>query len=143
MDCDVVVMGDVAEAFAYADPRYALMCVKHGHEGSEGTKMGGHVQTAYSRKNWSSVVLWNCDHPAHNRLSVPMVNSWPGLLLHRFSWLKDEEIGALPKEWNWLVNVDDEPENPKIAHFTLGGPWFDREPQPYDDLWLKAAGDYV
>ena len=138
-DCDVVFQGDVAELFALADDRYAAMVVKHQHNPVETTKMDGQQQTAYYRKNWSSVILWNCDHPAHMRLSRDMVNLWPGSCLHRFCWLKDEEIGSLPLEWNWLVNVEPKPAEPKIAHFTLGGPWLPGwTPKEHDEIWLEA-----
>jgi hypothetical protein len=46
----------------------------------------------------------------------------------------------MPTEWNWLVNVKPKPANPKIAHFTNGGPWIDGwTPQPHDELWLSVA----
>lgn len=138
-DCDVVFLGDVAELFALADDRFAVMVVKHQHNPVESTKMDGQQQTAYHRKNWSSVMLINADHPAHQRLSVGMVNWWPGQCLHRFCWLKDEEIGNLPLEWNWLVNVEPKPATPQIAHFTLGGPWLPGwTPKEHDELWTHA-----
>lgn len=103
-------------------------------------KMDGQAQLAYSRKNWSSVMLFNCDHPANRRLSLQDVNERPGRDLHGFYWLHDSEIGELPGEWNWLVNVQPKPERPKIAHFTEGGPftpgWRGAE---HDELWLREA----
>jgi len=138
-DCDVVFMCDPSEMMAYADKSKAVVVVKHHHVGS-GVKMGGMVQTDYSRKNWSSVMLFNCDHPANQRLTVNDVNERPGRDLHRLYWLHDCEIGEMPAEWNWLVNVQPKPSNPKVAHFTNGGPWIDGwAPQPHDDLWLEAA----
>jgi hypothetical protein len=89
-------------------------------------KMDGQVQSYYQRKNWSSVILWNCDHPAHKRLTLELLNSAPGRDLHRFCWLKDEEIGSLAPRWNYLVDVEPRPSSPAIYHFTLGGPWFDK-----------------
>lgn len=144
VDCDVVFLSDIMEVLSYADPKYAVMCVKHHQVPEEVNKMGGLVQTSYGRKNWSSVILWNCDHPANQRLTLNMVNSMPGLFLHQFGWLRDDEIGGLPEEWNWLVNVQDAPPSPKIAHFTLGGPWLqDWEPAEHDDLWLHSKGVYL
>jgi lipopolysaccharide biosynthesis glycosyltransferase len=141
-DCDVVFLGDISELFALADSRYAVQVVKHQHNPVESVKMDGQAQTSYDRKNWSSVVLWNCDHPAHHRLTLGMVNWWPGACLHRFCWLKDDEIGSLPNEWNWLVGVQPKPADPKIAHFTLGGPflpgWTSKE---HDDIWLRARDE--
>lgn len=139
-DCDVVALADIEELFELADDRFALMCVQHDQRPIEMVKMDGQPQTAYARKNWSSVVLWNCSHPAHKRLDVMMLNTWPGDLLHRFSWLRDSEIGALPAEWNWLVGVQPKPAQPKLAHFTLGGPWLRGwESKEHDEIWNEAA----
>lgn len=136
-DCDVIFLADPLDILEYADSRKAVMVVKHNHKGS-GVKMGGIVQTAYPRKNWSSVMLFNCDHPSNRRLSLRDINERPGRDLHAFYWLDDSEIGELPPEWNWLVNIQDKPEQPKIAHFTNGGPWIKNwTPAPFDDLWLK------
>ena len=138
-DCDVVFMGNPRELLAIADPSKAVMVVKHDHFG-EGKKMGGMEQTHYSRKNWSSVMLFNCDHPANKRLSIQDVNERPGRDLHAFYWLHDSEIGELPKEWNWLVNIQAKPEWPKIAHYTQGGPWISGwQAVEHDDLWLTHS----
>lgn len=121
-DSDVIFMRPVEQLFYRADPKFAVMVVKHDQKGG-GIKMDAQVQTAYPRKNWSSVVLWNCDHPANRRLSIQDVNERPGRDLHAFYWLADSEIGELPAEWNWLVDVQPRPDNVGIAHMTLGGPW--------------------
>lgn len=139
VDCDVVFLADVAELFALVDPSKAVMVVKHNHHGV-GEKMGGLAQTHYPRKNWSSVAMFNCDHPANARLSLQDVNERPGRDLHAFYWLADSEIGELPPEWNWLVNVEPKPKNPKIAHFTLGGPWLPTwNGAEHDEIWLRAS----
>lgn len=139
-DCDVVFLADVHELSQYFDEDKAVMVVKHPPLMSEGVKMDGAPQVRYSRKNWSSVILWNCDHPANRRLSLQDVNERPGRDLHQFYWLADHEIGELPHEWNWLVNVRAKPITPKIAHFTLGGPWFQHwGGAEHDDLWLEAS----
>lgn len=140
VDSDVVFLDDVAKLFAFADPRYAVMCVKHGEQVGEGTKMDGQQQTTYVRKNWSSVMLFNCEHPANYGLGLAMLNQRPGRDLHRFCWLFDDYIGALPAEWNWLVGVQPKPAVPKLAHFTLGGSWFnDWKGAEHDDIWNEAA----
>lgn len=134
-DCDVLFLADPGRLRSLCDPTKAVMVVKHQHHG-QGTKMGGMVQTAYHRKNWSSVMLFNCDHPANRRLSLRDVNERPGRDLHAFYWLHDSEIGELPAEWNWLVNVTEKPADPKIAHYTNGGPWIPGwEKSPHDELW--------
>lgn len=136
VDCDIVCLDDIENLFALADPQYAVMVVKHNQESGAVTKMDGQVQTYYSRKNWSSVMLFNCGHPSHQNLTLEALNTWPGRDLHAFKWLKDDEIGALPTEWNWLVGVQEQPHKPKIAHFTLGGPWLKNwKPQLFDSIW--------
>lgn len=138
-DCDVIFLTDVAELFALASPEFAVMAVKHQPLQAAGLKMDGQHQAPYPRKNWSSVVLWNCDHPANKRLSLQDVNERPGRDLHAFYWLHDAEIGQLPPEWNWLVNVEPKPEAPKIAHFTQGGAWIEGWPgAEHDDIWTRA-----
>lgn len=140
IDCDVVFLADVAELFALADPHYPLMCVQHADLPTEGVKMDGQPQIAYKRKNWSSVMLFNCDHPANLALTHELINEVPGRDLHRFCWLDEWTIGALPPEWNWLVGVQARPQAPKLAHFTLGGPWLKGwSEKPHDDLWISAS----
>lgn len=140
VDSDVVFLGDVAELFALADPHFAVMCVKHQQDARAGTKMDGQAQTSYPRKNWSSLMLFNCEHPANKRLSLVDVQERRGFDLHQFYWLNDAEIGALPWEWNWLVNVEPKPAVPKLAHFTLGGPFLSGwQGAENDEIWLAEA----
>lgn len=144
VDCDVLALADVGALFALADPKYAVMCVQHDYVPRDALKMVGCWQTKYRRKNWSSVMLINCEHPAHLRMSLAQFNQWPGELLHRFSWLRDSEIGALPAEWNWLVGEQDKPTHPKLAHYTLGGPWIDGwKGAEHDELWLESEAHYA
>ena len=128
-DCDLLFMEDVNNLFALTDDRYALMCVKHDYNPGEGTKMDGKKQTVYPRKNWSSVVLWNCGHESNKKINKELINDpeTTGKYLHRFSWLEDHEIGSIPHHWNWLVGWYKEPLNgsPKAIHYTEGGPWFE------------------
>lgn len=139
-DCDIVFLRNPAELLRIANPKKAVMVVKHANlPVGESTKMDGQVQTAYSRKNWSSVMLVNADHPANRRLNLLSINQLPGRDLHAFSWLHDSEIGELPSEWNWLVGIQPKPVNPAIAHFTLGGPWLPNwTPKEHDDIWHLA-----
>lgn len=136
-DCDVVFLRDPREM--NVDPRHAVSVVQHAYTPSVGIKMVDQAQTIYPRKNWSSVMLFNCDHPANRRLSLYDVNARPGRDLHRLYWLHDDEIGQLDPAWNWLVNEQPRPVGLGIAHFTNGGPWLPGwEPQEHDDIWLNA-----
>ena len=127
-DSDIVFLENVSNLFQLVNDKYAVMCVKHVHNPQVGLKMDGRQQLQYPRKNWSSVVLWNCGHPSNQNLTVDVINAedTTGKYLHRFAWLEDEEIGSLPHEWNWLVGWYKEPKDgkPKALHYTEGGPWF-------------------
>ncbi len=142
MDSDIVCLADINELFALADDRYAVMVVKHKQESGPDTKMDNQAQLYYSRKNWSSVVLWNCAHPSHARFTLEHLNTWPGRDLHAFKWLEDSEIGELPPEWNHLVGISKfNLVLPKLLHFTLGGPWFkDWKGGSMDETWIAEAG---
>jgi lipopolysaccharide biosynthesis glycosyltransferase len=128
IDCDFIALEDLKNLFDLADDKYAVMCAQHDYTPKPGMKMDGQQQTLYPRKNWSSMVLWNCGHPSNQRLTKEVVNNpeIDGKYLHRFSWLKDEEVGEISHEWNWLVGWYQEPEDgkPKFLHYTEGGPWF-------------------
>ena len=142
IDCDFLFTRDVAELFAMADDKYALMCAKHDYIPKNAVKMDGQKQTIYPRKNWSSMVLWNCEHPKNKILTPEFLNQQTPKFLHRFTWLDDSEIGSLPHNYNWLVGWYKEPEDgkPKILHYTEGGPWFDgyRDCE-YSDDWKKEV----
>jgi len=127
MDCDMILTTDIKELFDQADDQYAVMCVQHDYKVQEGFKMDGQRQTVYPRKNWSSVMLFNCAHPSNAKLTMDLINDPEinGAYLHRFSWLKDEEIGSLDHTWNYLVGVYNDIELPKLIHYTEGGPWFE------------------
>lgn len=122
MDCDMLVRTDLGELFTLADPSKAVMCVKHVHVPRERVKMDAQAQVLYARKNWSSVMLFNCEHPSNRKLTVDLINSVPGRDLHRFCWLEDDEIGELAPEWNYLVEYTKLDVTPKIVHFTNGIP---------------------
>ena len=139
-DGDVLFRDDVMALFALADARYAVQVVQHPPLLDTAQKKTGHVQTVYQRKNWSSVVLWNCPHPAHDALTPKVLNTWPGRDLHRFAWLDDALIGALPSRWNWLANVSAPDSNPAIVHYTLGMPYLEgHREDPFADEWFRVA----
>jgi hypothetical protein len=127
---------NVSHLFELADDRYAVMCVQHDHRPQATSKMDGQIQTSYARKNWSSVMLFNVEHPGNARLTVEMINRLPGRDLHRFCWLRDDEIGALPPEWNFLAGNGQAMANPALVHFTNGLPDVPGcEAQPFADDW--------
>lgn len=137
MDCDVMVRANLYELRTVLDDSKAVMCVKHDHRPSFNVKMDGAEQTTYPRKNWSSVMAINTGHPKNEALTVELINTVPGRDLHRFCWLEDEDIGELGPEWNYLVGHTEGVE-PKIVHFTDGGPWFENfKKVEYADEWRE------
>lgn len=126
LDCDMLVRTNFVRLFDKIEAtefnQFAVLCVKHDHRPQESMKMDAQAQTIYPRKNWSSFMLFNCDHPSNRALTVEMVNALPGRDLHRFCWLKDEEIGELGAEWNYLVGYTKNVVEPKVVHFTSGLP---------------------
>ena len=129
LDCDMLITRDIEEMFALFDETKAVQVVKHDYTPKTDSKMGGMVQTQYPRKNWSSAVIYNCGHPSNNALSQYEVETATPQYLHRFEWLTDDEIGELPKEFNWLAGEQDwydagnynfSHELPFNIHHTLG-----------------------
>ncbi len=137
IDCDMLARGDISELFKQADPRYAVMVKKHNHVPIEETKFLGAEQTKYARKNWSSMMLFNC---AKNLALTPdYVNTASGLDLHQFSWLMDDDIGSIHGDWNHLVGYDSYKPDSPLVHFTKGTPCFaDYRHQEYSDEWARA-----
>ena len=146
MDCDMVVRTDICELFHEADPHTAVQVVKHNHKPKEKTKYLGNIQTQYERKNWSSVMLFNCAHPSNEVLVPDNINEWHGLDLHQFKWLDEDLVGELPHEWNVLADYDS-PEDypdPKLIHYTRGGPWFHEFRQcDWADEWVDERLDML
>ena len=146
MDCDMILTTDIKQLFDQADDQYAVMCVQHDYTPKEGVKMDGQRQTIYPRKNWSSMMLINCSHPSNSVLTQDLVNNpeLNGAYFHRFSWLKDEEIGVLNHTWNYLVGVYDDIETPNLIHYTEGGPWFENYRDcEFHQLWKAELFDMM
>jgi hypothetical protein len=127
LDCDMLFRCDVSELFdiGLRDSQKAVHVVKHDYIPRNHIKYLGNVQHVYPRKNWSSVVLWNCGHEANRIVTPEFVNNSTGIVLHRFSWLEDGLIGELDEKWNWLVGeYSNPPSDVKNVHWTIGGPYF-------------------
>ena len=123
MDCDMLMLDDIARLWSLRDDRYAVLVVKHDHQPRESIKFLGAPQTAYGKKNWSSVMMFN--NARCGALTPDYVNTASGLELHQFKWLEgDHQIGELPSRWNHLVGYQAPNENVSLVHYTLGGPYF-------------------
>lgn len=125
MDCDMMFRGDVKELFDLHEPGKSVSVVKHDYTPKDTTKYLGAIQYRYPKKNWSSVMLFDCGHDHCKRLTPYYVNTAEPMNLHRFFWTHESFVGELPVEWNHLVS--EYPENPdaKLVHWTVGGCWFD------------------
>ena len=146
MDCDILAREELDVLFNYAliDPTKAVWCVKHVHEPPEGIKMDNQMQVRYARKNWSSVMLFNVEHPANKKLTLDLINSVPGRDLHRFCWLEDHEIGELSPRWNWLVGHSLGGIDPALVHFTSGTPNMPGyEDCAYASEWRKERAHWL
>jgi hypothetical protein len=139
MDCDMLVLDDMANLWNLRDEKYAVQCVKHDHVPPEDTKFLDQPQTKYEKKNWSSVMLFNC--AKCSALTPDYVNTASGLELHRFHWLGDDTlIGEISHGWNHLVDYDPEAPISELSnlHFTTGGPYFDDYKDcGYADVWRQ------
>ena len=47
IDCDFLLLDDVAKLFEQADNQYAIMCAQHDYTPKPGQKMDGQIQTVY------------------------------------------------------------------------------------------------
>ena len=124
IDGDMIVRGDIAELWNMRQHNVDVQVVKHNYKTRMTEKYLGAKNENYPRKNWSSVILWNCQNPANKRLTPQFIEKATGAELHRFSWIQDERIGALPIEWNWLPDEFGVNPEAKLLHYTLGTPCF-------------------
>ena len=98
-DGDMVCLEDIKKLWNLRDDKYAIQVVKHDYKTKIKNKYWGNKNEDYPRKNWSSLILWNCSHLSHKILTPEFIKKQSGAFLHRFSWINDSEIGALNKEW--------------------------------------------
>lgn len=123
-DGDMICRADIRQLWDLRDDSKAVMVVKHDYLTKASQKYLGNKNENYPRKNWSSLVLWNCAHPAHRQLTPDFVQKQTGAFLHRFTWLQDDLIGELPKVWNWLTTEYENNDAARLLHYTLGTPCF-------------------
>ena len=145
-DCDFIFLEDIANLFKDINDSKAVYCVQHDYKPKERHKMDGQKQTIYPRKNWSSFIVFNCEHPSNKKLNINLVNSESGSFLHQFKWLSDNEIGSLDERWNWLEGWTSNSNKsfPYAVHYTRGGPWFDEwQDVEFAKEWLQERDLYL
>jgi len=135
VDGDMNVTEDISKLWELRDFTKAAMVVKHDYETRHKVKLVGTPIEAknesYPKKNWSSVILWNCGHPDNRILSKEFVSEAGGKFLHRFEWLNEDQVGEIPGEWNFLVGEQEPPDRPVcLYHYTLGSPGFSNYAYP-------------
>lgn len=123
-DGDMICREDIGKLWDLRDERYALLVAKHQYKTKHPVKYLGNKNEDYPRKNWSSLILWNCEHSANRLITPTRVAGLTGEFLHRFQWLHDGEIGDLPITWNWLVSEYPKNEYAHLYHYTIGTPCF-------------------
>jgi lipopolysaccharide biosynthesis glycosyltransferase len=124
MDGDMIVRGDIVELWEQRSAHHDVQVVKHNYKTKMTEKYLGAKNEDYPRKNWSSVILWNCSSYPNRRLTPEFVEKATGAQLHRFTWIDDARIGELAPEWNWLPDEYGENLDAKLLHYTLGTPCF-------------------
>jgi lipopolysaccharide biosynthesis glycosyltransferase len=138
MDGDMILRDDINKLWEQREEDKAVMVVKHNYETKMTEKYLGAKNENYPRKNWSSVILWNCAHPANRAVTPEFVMNATGAQVHRFTWLADELIGELPVEWNWLPDEYGENPGSQLVHYTLGTPSFhDFATTPMGSEWHR------
>ena len=143
-DGDMICLEDIKKLWDLRSNQYAVQVVKHDYKTKITEKYWGNKNEDHPRKNWSSLILWNCDHNAHKVLTPDFIQNQSGAFLHRFSWIKDEEIGSLDKEWNWLAMEYEEKESIKLIHYTIGTPCFkEYEKTSLSSYWKKSFSNML
>jgi lipopolysaccharide biosynthesis glycosyltransferase len=138
IDGDMIVRDDITKLWSMRDPSKDVQVIKHDYRTRMPVKYMGAKNEDYPRKNWSSVIIWNCNSFPNRRLTPDYVMKSTGKHLHRFEWLDDARIGELPIEWNWLPDEFGPNENAKLLHYTLGAPCFHEfVDTPMNEVWHK------
>lgn len=147
-DCDFMFRHRVSDLLKAADPAKAVMVVKHAwSEPGRGIKMDGQIQAPYRRKLWSSLILWNLDHPANAPLieNHYVANTQPGSWLHGFDWLDDDLIGELSPAWNYIPGHTELGDlAPSAIHWSFGGPWMPGYyEKPFANEWRHRYAEII
>jgi lipopolysaccharide biosynthesis glycosyltransferase len=138
IDGDMIVRSDIVELWKLRDLGKDVMVVKHNYKTKMTTKYLGSKNEDYPRKNWSSVMIFNCNNYPTKKLTPEYIQKSTGAHLHRFEWTTDDRVGELPPEWNWLPDEYGPNPDAKLLHYTLGTPCFhDFATTPMADEWHR------
>jgi lipopolysaccharide biosynthesis glycosyltransferase len=138
IDGDMIVRDDIVKLWNLRRMDRDVMVVKHDYKTRMPVKYLGAKNEDYPRKNWSSVILWNCNSWPNRKLTPEFIEKSTGAELHRFTWIDNERIGELPLEWNWLPDEYGANADAKLLHYTLGAPCFHEfATTPQGDEWHR------
>lgn len=140
MDGDMIVRDgvEIKEILEHHQIGKAVSVVKHDYQTKYPIKYLGQKNEDYPRKNWSSVIVWDCGHLKNKVLTPEYVMNASGAHLHRFEWLDEHFVGELPIEWNWLPDELGPNPEAKLLHYTAGTPCFhDYACSPMADEWHR------
>jgi lipopolysaccharide biosynthesis glycosyltransferase len=138
IDGDMIVRDDITKLWELQNPYMDALVVKHDYKTKMSEKYLGAKNEDYPRKNWSSVILWNCNSFPNRKLTPEFIQKATGSELHRFTWIDNERLGELPIEWNWLPDEFGPNTNAKLLHYTLGAPCFHEfADAPQGDEWHR------
>lgn len=114
LDGDIVVLGDINDLVASADPLAPVSVAKH-----------------VARFEWPSVMVFQ--NKLCKVLTPAFVND-PHTAPHLLEW--SNPIGTLPAEWNHAILWEKHREDAKLLHFTCGLPaWPETKKSPHADKW--------
>lgn len=141
-DGDMVLRegADIADLWGRRDLEKSVQVVKHpDYQTKHPVKYRGATNSSYPRKNWSSVILFNCNHFPNRILTPDYVRKAKGEYLHRFGWVHESQIGTLPDSWNRLVLEQEVKPFDRLLHYTIGTPCFAAYRDcDHADEWHKA-----
>ena len=138
IDGDMIVRDDIVKLWDLRDVTKDVQVVKHDYKTKMTEKYLGSKNEDYPRKNWSSVMIFNCASYPTRKLTPEYVQKSTGAHLHRFEWADDARIGELPIEWNWLPDEFGPNPDARLLHYTLGTPSFHEfATTPMADEWHR------
>ena len=144
VDGDMICVEDIKNLWDLRNDKYAVQVVQHDYKTKIAKKYWGNKNEDYPRKNWSSVILWNCSHEKHKILTPSFIQNQTGAFLHRFNWLDDKEIGNIDKKWNWLAMEYEEKDDIKLIHYTIGTPCFkEYSNKSFSSYWKKSFSNLL
>lgn len=150
VDCDFVWLDDIGKMFKEIENRKLrqnspVYCVQHDYKPVSQFKMDNVEQSAYNKKLWSAMLVFNMEHKDCSNLTPEYVNKATGRELHTFEWVQDKHnIGTISERWHFLPNhseknLSHEQDGPAAIHYTEGGPWFKNHRNcKYANVWWDA-----